>query len=78
MGHTSPRTALIYLHATRERDQQIAAGMGRVYTEARSAAVPVNGHSQQRTAHNEHGVPRSPRPMGCAAGDYGVLTCERR
>jgi integrase len=30
MGHSSTRAALIYLHATRERDQQIAAGMGRL------------------------------------------------
>lgn len=28
MGHSSPRAALIYLHATRERDEAIAAGMG--------------------------------------------------
>jgi hypothetical protein len=35
MGHSSPRAALIYLHATRERDQAIAAGMGQVLREAR-------------------------------------------
>lgn len=35
MGHSSPRAALIYLHATRERDRKIAAGMGKVFTEAR-------------------------------------------
>jgi integrase len=35
MGHSSPRAALIYLHATRERDQQIAAGMGKLFKEAR-------------------------------------------
>jgi hypothetical protein len=28
MGHSSPRAALIYQHATRERDQKIAAGYG--------------------------------------------------
>ena len=28
MGHSSPRAALIYLHATRQRDQQIAVGSG--------------------------------------------------
>ena len=28
MGHSSTRAALIYQHATRERDQAIAAGMG--------------------------------------------------
>jgi integrase len=34
-GHSSPRAALIYLHATRERDKKIAAGMGKTFTEAR-------------------------------------------
>jgi len=34
MGHSSPRAALIYLHATRERDQKIAAVMGRLYRDA--------------------------------------------
>jgi integrase len=41
MGHSSTRAALIYLHATRERDQHIAAGMGRVYAEAKSAQKSV-------------------------------------
>jgi hypothetical protein len=36
MGHSSPRAALIYLHATRERDQKIAAGMGKAFTAAKN------------------------------------------
>ena len=35
MGHSSTRAALIYLHATRERDQAIAAGMGKLLSDAR-------------------------------------------
>ena len=35
MGHSSPRAALIYLHATRERDEAIAAGMGQLLKDAR-------------------------------------------
>jgi len=35
MGHSSPRAALIYLHATRERDERIAAGMGKLLKDAR-------------------------------------------
>ena len=35
MGHSSTRAALIYLHATRERDEAIAAGMGKVLRDAR-------------------------------------------
>jgi len=45
MGHSSPRAALIYLHATRERDQKIAAGMGRLYRNARSAVSGKNRHA---------------------------------
>jgi hypothetical protein len=37
MGHSSPRAALIYLHATRERDQKIAAGMGKDFAKARKS-----------------------------------------
>ena len=35
MGHSSTRAALIYLHATRERDEAIAAGMGKLLGDAR-------------------------------------------
>ena len=37
MVDSSPRAALIYLHATRERDQKIAAGMGRLFAEAKKS-----------------------------------------
>jgi len=35
MGHSSSRAALIYQHATRERDEAIAAAMGEVFASAR-------------------------------------------
>jgi integrase len=38
MGHSSPRAALIYQHATRERDEAIAAGMGKLLRQARRQA----------------------------------------
>ena len=38
-GHSSPRAALIYLHATRERDQKIAAGMGKLFTDAKKSST---------------------------------------
>jgi integrase len=41
MGHSSPRAALIYQHATRERDQKIAAGMGKLFVAARRAQKSV-------------------------------------
>ncbi len=41
MGHSSPRAALIYLHATRERDERIAAGMGKAFLAAKKAQKSV-------------------------------------
>ena len=35
MGHSSTRTALIYQHATRQRDEAIAAAMGPALASAR-------------------------------------------
>lgn len=43
MGHSSPRTALIYLHATRERDQKIAAGMGKIFADAKKTSTKRTG-----------------------------------
>ena len=34
MGHSSARAALIYQHATQERDEAIAAGMGKLLRQA--------------------------------------------
>jgi len=39
LGHSSPRAALNYQHATAERDHAIAAGLDALVDEARSAAV---------------------------------------
>jgi integrase len=57
MGHSSPRAALIYLHATRERDQKIAAGMGRLYRNARSAVPGRTGTPESDRARNGHAAP---------------------
>jgi len=38
MGHSSARAALIYQHATQERDEAIAAGMGKLLRQARRKA----------------------------------------
>ncbi len=47
-GHSSTRAALIYLHATRERDQAIAAGMGKLLSDARKAGKRPNRSGTQR------------------------------
>jgi integrase len=48
MGHSSARAALIYQHATRERDEAIAAGMGKMLTQARRKAQSGEGSGTQR------------------------------
>jgi integrase len=51
MGHSSPRAALIYLHATRERDEAIAAGMGQLLKDARK---PAARSGTQRARSRKH------------------------
>lgn len=41
MGHSSTRAARIYLDAARERDQKIAAGMGKVFTDVKKTKTSV-------------------------------------
>ena len=48
MGHSSTRAALIYLHATRERDEAIAAGMGKVLGDARKTGKRGGRSGTQR------------------------------
>jgi integrase len=43
MGHSSARAALIYQHATQERDEPIAAGMGKLLRQARRKARTAAG-----------------------------------
>ncbi len=48
MGYSSARAALIYQHATQERDDAIAAGMGKLLRQARRKAQAAGGAG---TAH---------------------------
>jgi hypothetical protein len=56
MGHSSPRAALIYLHATRERDKKIARGMGQAFAKARKGSG---------TQARQHGVRLLKTPLIC-------------
>jgi integrase len=50
MGHASPRAALIYQHATRERDAEIAARLGAMFE--RQSAIPTSpehGHASTKS-----------------------------
>jgi hypothetical protein len=57
MGHSSTRTALICLHATRERDQKIAAGMDRLFADAKKNSTKKAG-----TDPKPSGTQRARRP----------------
>jgi hypothetical protein len=35
LGHSSPRAALIYQHATKERDKSLAAALGKHFNAAK-------------------------------------------
>ena len=49
MGHSSSRAAMIYQHASRERDEAIAAAMGSALAGARKkAARPRSGTQRAR------------------------------
>jgi hypothetical protein len=53
MGHSSPRAALIYQHATREGDQAIAAAMGEVFTSARWKGASKGRSGTQRARRRQ-------------------------
>jgi len=48
MGHSSTRAALIYLHATRERDEATAACMGKLLRDARKTGTRPGTSGTQR------------------------------
>jgi hypothetical protein len=49
MGHSSTRAALIYLHATPEREQEIAAGMGKLFADAKMTSTRRTGADPPRS-----------------------------
>ncbi|HEY6792092.1 MAG TPA: hypothetical protein VI365_32745 [Trebonia sp.] len=52
LGHSSPRAALIYQHATRDRDRLIAKGLGAFVREARSASGKPEAEEPERGEHS--------------------------
>jgi integrase len=63
MGHSSPRAALIYLHATRERDQKIAAGMGKEFAAAKKSKATGQSTGTTGTAPKRSGTQRARGPQ---------------
>jgi len=47
LGHSSTRAALIYQHATRDRDQAIAAALGELVREARNVGSSADSHAAE-------------------------------
>jgi hypothetical protein len=45
LGHSSPRAAMIYQHATRDRDKLIVQGLGKLLEAARTAPAEESGPS---------------------------------
>lgn len=51
LGHSSPRAALIYQHASRDRDREVAKGLGRYVRKARKAnGNPVDAERKEKSA----------------------------
>jgi hypothetical protein len=60
MGHSSTQAALIYLHATRECGQRIAAGMGKLFkgaTATRQADTKSNASGTPQVTVNHRDLP---------------------
>jgi len=55
MGHASPRAALIYQHATRERDEVIASAMGEAFVSARRKGTSSRRSGTQRARRRRSG-----------------------
>lgn len=60
VGHSSTRAALIYQHATRERDKKIAAGMGKLFADAKKTSTKKTGTSPKPSGtHRARGPKRA-------------------
>ena len=55
MGHASPRAALIYQHATRERDEVIASAMGEAFVSAQWKGTRQRRSGNQRARRRRSG-----------------------
>jgi hypothetical protein len=66
MGHSSPRAVLIYPHATRERDQKIAAGMGKLFTDAQKT-------STKKPAETRSGTQRARATVVAGTEEVGLI-----
>ncbi len=53
MGHSSTRAALIYQHASRERDEAIASALGEAFAQARAGRVTSGKRSGTQRARKQ-------------------------
>jgi hypothetical protein len=72
MGHSSPCAALIYQHATRERDEAIAAAMGEVFASSRRKGT-TKGRSDATGTKEGEGVLMAGSRLPGTVSDLGFL-----
>jgi integrase len=58
MGHSSARATLIYLYATRERDEKITDGMGKLFADAKKAGTKKKGAVVEPPGTQRARIPR--------------------
>lgn len=60
MGQSSPRAALLYQHATQDRDEAIAAALGDLMTGAapapKAAVIPLVRRTGENGSQDERGM----------------------
>ncbi len=72
-GTPSARAALVYQHATQERDEVIAAGMGKLLRQARRTARAGGGAgTEQPSARNGHAAGNGPREDQLETDDHAL------
>ena len=71
MGHSSPRAALIYQHATRERDEAIAAAMGEVFATAKRKGATQGPIGHAAGTKERKGFLMAMRHLGGTRVDLG-------
>ena len=72
-GHSSSRAALIYQHATQERDEAIAAGMGKLLRQARRKARRTGERARIfNRPRNGHAAGNAPREDRLESGGHAL------
>ncbi|HEY7487093.1 MAG TPA: tyrosine-type recombinase/integrase, partial [Streptosporangiaceae bacterium] len=77
MGHSSTRAALIYLHATQERDKEIAKSVGTLVAKKLGMGQADDRIGHARGTRAETGVRTTEAQANDHARDLGLTSAER-